>query len=476
LVLIMNNLALQTTGDLDELERALAVLPEGMGQSTPQGCAIRFARFAGAGLRYVAEDRAWAAFDGCRWDSARGEVIAEKLYEKWIGDELRLVALAPTKSSIESAARLASAKAKREVLALAQPKLAVSREAFDRDADDLLVTPTGTVDLRTGALTPNDPAQLLTQCTSVGYDPAAAWQCPNFMNLVSKLAGDEPTTMAWLWRAIGYTLTGRTHEDVFFYLRGPGSNGKSTLVKTLAELLGDYAHKLPIAVITVGSEHHATELAALRGRRLVMSSEVERGQRLRESLVKDLTGGDTMAAREIHQQARAAAVWAPKLKLWLTGNHDLRIAGTDEGIWRRVRKVMSSHTFPRTGVRDALACNEGAAILASAVTAAGQWYQHGLGADPASVRAATADYRKEQDHLGQFFDDCLAFSPGAFIPAAALTSAYRAWCVEHGYDHPAGPKELAERLRSRGCEPKQQGGPARTRGWSGVTIAPSGLS
>lgn len=460
--------------ELVALEGALAALPGSAGLNTPQGNAIRFARYAGPGLLWVAEDRIWIAFDGTRWDATRGEIIAELLWQRWIAEELRACAAAPVKETIENAAWLTTAKAKREVLQLAQPKLAVSREAFDRNAEDLLVTPSGTVDLRTGVLSLNDPARLLTQCTAVPYEPDAAGQCPNFMNLVSKLAGDDEDTTRWLWRALGYTLTGRTHEDIFFYLRGAGSNGKSTLVKTIFTLLGDYACKLDIGVLTVGKDNHATELAALRGKRLVMSSEVERGQRLKESLVKDLTGGDPLAARELYQAARAAAVWSPQLKLWLYGNHDLRIGGTDEGIWRRVRKIASFHTFPRSAVRDSLATSEGVAILATAVRAATDWYAGGLGADPATVRDATAAYRAEQDHVGQFFDDCLVFGPEHFITAAAFAATYRSWCLEHGFDHPTSPKELGERLRVRGCV-SERSGKTRVRGWKGVGLHMSDL-
>jgi putative DNA primase/helicase len=223
---------------------------------------------------------------------------------------------------------------------------------------------------------------------------------------VRALASEDPETEAWLWRAIGYTLTGRVHEDSVFYLRGSGSNGKSTLLKALAGVLGGYAHKIDIRYLTAGADQgHATEYAALRGRRLVFASEVEKGQRLAISRLKDLTGGDVQAHRGMHQDADRAAVFAPECKVWLAGNHDLAVHGNDHGTWRRLRKIESDKTFGHTAVRDSLLENEGDGILAEAVRAAVRWYGEGLGEPPKRVTEATDAYRRSQDLLGKFFAD-----------------------------------------------------------------------
>ncbi|MEI9954506.1 MAG: phage/plasmid primase, P4 family [Pseudomonadota bacterium] len=445
---------------------------------TAQGIALDFAHFVSGRVCCLSETREWIAFNGNCWDLATAQTRVEQCWDEYVSHRLGEAATltgADLKAAMIGIPALLTAKTRNEVLQLAKPKLAISREVFDRNAEHLLVTPTGTVNLRTGELTPNDPTQHLTQCTAVAYD-AEAPDPECFDGLIAKLAGDDAETADWLWRAIGYTLTGDVREDAVFYLRGPGGNGKSTLVKTLFAILGSYAAKLNIRVLTAGAEHHDTELANVRGARFVVSSEIEKGMRLRESVLKDLSGGEVQTPRDMHQAARDAARWVPTCKVWLYGNHDLVVKDTSDSIWRRLNKIESSHKFPKSGLRDSLAEKEGAGILKWAVHAAIEWYAsaEGLGAQPARVKAATDAYRNEQDTLGQYFAECLVFEPGSLTAYGALTRDYTAWCNEHGYDYKVSPKELESRLTLAGCHrgrAKKSAGSSGAQGWRGVRLA-----
>jgi putative DNA primase/helicase len=441
-----------------------------------QGVALDFAEKNERRLRFVSEERAWIAWTGTHWSRACAETLAERFYSDLIAGTLQRAAEATGDKQREALICRAQLMGRRgmrsSALALARPTLMVSRDAFDRNAADLLNTPGGIVDLRTGAISPCDPERLLTQCTAIAYDPDETWP-KRFDEIVNALADGDDETEMWLWRAIGYTLTGRVSEDAVFYLRGSGSNGKSTLLKALASVMGEYAHKIDIRYLTAGADQgHATEYAALRGKRLVFASEVEKGQRLAISRLKDLTGGDVQAHRGMHQDARDAAVFAPECKVWLAGNHDLAVHGTDHGTWRRLRKITSNKTFEHSGVRDSLVESEGSAILSAAVFAAGQWYEQGLGDTPAHVAAATAAYRNSQDLLGKFFKDCLRFEPSATLPKQDLTDAYANWLAEEGGDWRASPKELASRLADHGVsEGRVKKGLGRGRCWRGVRLA-----
>ena len=446
---------------------------------TEQGGSLEFARACKGSIAFIAEDRRWIAWDGVRWDSSCAHTIAEMRFDDLIRAYLHAASeatdLERRKTLLERTKMLSSAAARKNALALAQSKLAVSRRQFDRDALDLLVTPSGIVDLRTGELSANDPSRMLTQCTAVPYNPDAPWPA-RFGALVSALAGHDFETELWLWRAIGYSLTGHVQEDAFFYLRGSGSNGKSTLLKALHAILGDYAHKLDIRFLTAGNDgYHASEFAALRGKRLVITSEVERGQKLAISRLKDLTGGDVQKHRRMREDADAAPEFDVRAKLWAAGNYDLVVHGNDEGTWRRIHKIESAHRFERSGIRDSLVKEEGEGILKAAVGAAGEWYRCGLGDSP-RVRAATEEYRRQQDLLGQFFSDCLVFEPGAFIAKDELNAEYLRWRSEEGIDHGVGPKEMAGRLAERGCSQGRKRVTLRNvkstpRGWFGVRRA-----
>jgi putative DNA primase/helicase len=422
---------------------------------TEQGVSLDFAEKNVNRLRFVAEDRSWIAWTGTHWSEACAETLAERFYSELVAGTLQRAANATSdkqRDALIDRARFMGKRGMRSnALALAQPTLMISRAAFDRDADDLLNTPSGTVDLRTGSMTACDPERFLTRCTAVAYESNAPWP-QRFGQIVTALAGDDAETEMWLWRAIGYTLTGRVHEDSVFYLRGSGSNGKSTLLKALAGVLGDYGHKIDIRYLTAGADQgHATEYAALRGKRLVFASEVEKGQRLAISRLKDLTGGDVQAHRGMHQNAADAPVFAPECKVWLAGNHDLAVHGTDHGTWRRIRKIESDKSFGHSSVRDSLLASEGTAILAAAVQAAGMWYAESLGITPERVEASTAAYRKSQDLLGQFFRDCLVFEPGVSMTKTAFNAAYASWLEEEGGDLRVGPREMGQRLAEHGA-------------------------
>lgn len=442
---------------------------------TEQGFSIDFEHANRGRLAFVAEDRAWIAWNGTHWDSACAETLAESFFDELIRAILQdAIEAGPGKHrecQLERVKLASSARVRRNALALAQPKLMISRDAFDRNAEDFLNTPSGIVNLRTGELSACAPSRYLTQCTAIKYDPEAP-EPKRFLELVYYLAGEDKETYDWLLRALGYTITGRVHEDLAFFLRGPGGNGKSTLLKAVAAVLGAYAHPLDIKFLTAGGDAgHSTDFAAVRGKRLVVTSEVNKGQRLSTSRMKDLTGGDLAAFRDIRESAKHAPKFVPSLKLWLYGNYDLAVPGTDEGTWRRIVKISSEHRFPQSSVRESIVAGEGEGILRVLVEAAGRWYRDGLAKRPARIAEATDAYRRSQDLLGKFFADCLVFEEAAFISKKALNDAYQQWLEEEGGDMRVGPRELSQRLAERGvseCRTKT------ARGWKGVRAAKPG--
>lgn len=423
---------------------------------TPQGDALQFAAKYSGQIRYLDPDRRWIGYTGTHWSTQSGTTRAEQLWDSHVADLCQWAAQAGDSDDRDKRLKFAKSKAGRkardEALALSAPKLRVSREEFNQNADDLLCTPSGIVDLRTGELHPNDPSHMISQCTIVPYDPTAT--CPQFEHLTSKLCSDDPETIEWLWRFLGYCLTGQAHEDCMLHIKGPGGNGKSTFVNALYTILGSYSYKMPIKIVVATREDvHGTEYAALKDRRLVTTSEIERGQRMRESFIKDCTGGDSTEARDLYQRATDAQRFRPKMKLMTYGNYDLAIRGTDEGIWRRIKKLEALYRFPNSNIRDTLVTTEGAGILARAVRGARAWYEHGLGQDPKAIRSATESYRQDQDLLGQFLTNCCEFGDvTSIVPVRDLRLAYDRWCKESGSDHPVGPKEFSERLKNAGAE------------------------
>jgi putative DNA primase/helicase len=209
-----------------------------------------------------------------------------------------------------------------------------------------------------------------------------------------------------------------------------------------------------------------SDLARLRGARLVTAVEAEEGQRLAESLVKQITGGDRIAARFLYQEYFE---FLPRFKLFLATNHMPQIGGTDQAIWRRIRLVPFRVSIPEEEqdrrLRNRLR-SELPGILAWAVRGCLAWRQEGLGLPP-QVQRATAHYRGEMDPLAIFLKDCCVRAPSAEATVRALYETYVQWCADNG-ELPCSKRLLGSRLRERGL--KVHRGTGGVRSWRGLGL------
>ncbi|MEO8495520.1 MAG: phage/plasmid primase, P4 family [Planctomycetota bacterium] len=182
----------------------------------------------------------------------------------------------------------------------------------------------------------------ITKLSKVQYDPKA--DCPTWREFLDRIMAGNSELIAYLRRLVGYCLTGCTTEQVLPLLYGTGANGKSVFLNTVQALQGrDYAIKAAPDLLLAKKGAHPTELADLHGKRFVACIESDDGRRLAESLVKELTGGDSIRARRMRED-----FWefAPTHKIWLATNHKSTVRGTDHGIWHRVKLIPFTVTIP----------------------------------------------------------------------------------------------------------------------------------
>jgi putative DNA primase/helicase len=246
--------------------------------------------------------------------------------------------------------------------------------------------------------------------------------------------------MRWL----GYCLTGNTDEHKLAFFYGHGRNGKSTLLGVVMEILGDYARPAPSGFLmtskyAANSSAPSPEVAQLRGRRFVSVV-----------LVKQLTGGDRISARFLHQNLKD---FSPSHKLVLCGNDKPAVRGTDEGIWSRLLLVPFNITIPEKErdpelKRKLLA--EAPGILALLVRSCLEWQGEKVGLQPPeSVEKASAGYRAEQDVVSRFLEACCIVKGSAQATKDALYGAFKVWCESEGQSGP--PKRgFGEALLARG--------------------------
>ena len=310
--------------------------------------ARRLAQQYGDSIRFTPE-RGWVVWDDRRWatdDFNRATALA-KAVAVGVFDEIRAADSETQKTLFKWARASQSAQRVQAMLLLAQTEPGIPMRWTEFDADAwLLSCANGTLDLRTGALRAHNRKDYLSRGIEVAFDPKAT--CPLWMEFLSRVLPDEPVRL-YVQRAFGYSLTGLTDEQCLMFVYGIGANGKSVLLETLLLLCGNYAMAASIDTFTV-QKHRGipNDLARLAGARVVTVSETEEGQRLRESLIKDLTGGDTITARFLN---REFFDFTPRFKLWVRGNHKPVIRGTDDGIWRRIHLLPFNVAIPK-GERD----------------------------------------------------------------------------------------------------------------------------
>jgi putative DNA primase/helicase len=281
--------------------------------------------------------------------------------------------------------------------------------------------------------------------------------CPTWLGFLNRVCSGDPEMIRYLQQVAGYALTGETGEHCLFYLYGRGRNGKSVFLNMLQWLLGDYAITVPSNLLTLQArEQHPTGLADLHGRRFVSTIEVKDGSRFDESMVKSMTGGDSVRARHMYKDFFE---FSPEFKLFIAANHKLVIDGTDEGIWSRIRLIPFLETIPEEERDPRLAeklRDEAEGVLAWAVQGCLEWQKYGL-YEPEAVRRATAEYREESDSVGEFLASCCIFEPGASIGARDLFNTYSRWSYEAGRDQ-VGQKLFARSLAERGIEKRKRSG------------------
>ena len=424
---------------------------------TDLGNAHRFAQDHRADVRYCWPWGRWLVWNGrywCRDETGKVHRLAEAtvrgMYqEAALSSEERRAVLASWAVKSESHER----RIKMLASAQAIEGIPIQPEDMDRDVW-LLNVLNGTIDLRIGTLRPHAREDYITRCLDVDYDPKAV--CPVWERFVYEAFGGNAETIAFVQRAIGYSLTGRIIEHVLIVLYGLGSNGKTTLIDALHYLLGpSYAKHTPTDLLLARrGEHHPTELATLHGARLVTAAETGEGRRLAESLVKQLTGGDPVTARRMREDFWQ---YRPEFKLWLATNHKPQIRGTDHAIWRRIRLIPFDVTFhaPETGktpqqdpTLSARLRAELPGILAWAVRGCLAWHCQGL-KTPQAIRDATEGYRAEMDVFAAFVEDCCVFDKRAETGARELYRAYTRWCEGSG-EHAESQTSFGTRLRERG--------------------------
>jgi putative DNA primase/helicase len=429
-----------------------------------EALALSYAEQHDRQLRYVAAWGRWQLWNDIRWRSD-DTLHAFDMVRRICREAAQSCNKPKVSTSIASAKTVAAV----ERLARSDRRLAATTDQWDTDAE-LINTPKGIVDLRTGENYGHSPNAYMTKVTAVAPDHTMA--TPIWLRFLERTTGGDQALADFLQRVSGYALTGLTSEHAMFFIYGTGANGKSTFLNALIGCFGDYHRTSAIETFTASAtERHPTDLAALRGARLVTAVETEEGRRWAESKIKSLTGGDRIAARFMRQDFFE---FTPAFKLIIAGNHKPGLRSVDEAIRRRLHLIPFTVTVP-TAERDETLPDqlkaEWSGILAWAIRGCLEWQRIGL-SQPECVRAATAAYLEGEDALAAWIDDECQSDPNAWESSTTLFYSWKRYADRSG-EHHGSLKKFRQRLEDRsealGLRPGRNGD--GRRGFYGLRVA-----
>jgi putative DNA primase/helicase len=397
---------------------------------TELGNAERFANEHNALVRYVSPWKKWLYYDGKRWNPTASEKVRQLAHQT----SKQFYNLAAKEVEPRRAKELAdwgnvSCRSTSISAMLKEASALLAIDPSQLDADPWLFNCDNvTIDLRTQTPRPHRKEDFITKISHVTYDPKAT--APIFGKVLSTAL--PQTSIDFIQRFFGYCMTGSTKEQVVHIWVGCGANSKSTLHSPIQNALGDYAKTTrPETLMVKRGDTIPSDLAKLKGARLVTAAEAEDGHKLAESAIKQWTGGDKVQARVMYGD------WfefTPEFKILLCTNHKPIISGVDHAIWRRIRLIPFTVTIPDAEQDKDLPeklNRELSGVLNWILTGLKKWLADGLGY-PEEVREATANYQAEQSVINVFLEcNCITL-PDETVEADKLFKAFDNWRSNEG--------------------------------------------
>ena len=412
------------------------------GKPTEETLALEWVGNQQKDWRFDHEINRWFHWDGARWkiDGTRAALqsIREHIAEAAKGSPA-------TNGKPQTGLAKAAVARGTETFCTIDPRVAVEHDVWDPD-EFMLGTPAGVYDLRTGRNTGADRSAMVTRATAVS---PAMGKPVRWLQFMAEVTNGDDSLAHFLKLALGYCLTGSTREHALFFGYGGGKNGKSVLLNTVSRIMGDYSTTAAMDTFTASKgDKHPTDLARLDGARLVAASETEEGRAWAEARIKQLTGGDRIAARFMRQDFFE---FTPRFKLFIVGNFRPRLHNVDEATRRRFNIIPFLHVPANPDMDlEAKLTEEHPQILSWMIEGAKEWFENGL-PRPAAIVNATDRYFEDQDLLGQWIEERCDVRDRAIGKAGDL---YQSWCdfaAENG-EEKGTQKAFAEAISKRGFE------------------------
>lgn len=339
----------------------------------------------------------------------------------------------------------------------------------DIDARELLIgTPTGPFSIKKNKVIRPKAGTYITQSTSVSASADAG--CPRWKRFLRQVFEDDLETIQFIQRWCGYLLTGSVKEQALLLLHGPGGNGKSVLINTVATILGTYHREAaPETFVDSKTPKHETAMAHIAGARFVTSGETDQEGGWNEATMKRAVGGDWVTARFLYKNP---FTYRPTYKIWIGTNHLPRLKSVGYAMRRRLH-ILNLNFVPKRPDPDLekKLVDEHGAIFAWMIDGARMWLDRGLD-PPNSVVSATDDYFDEEDSLGSWLKLKTKKIEGVATPTGKLVESYNRFLRSKSRPE-VHPSVFGRMLSGRGYTAdltRPVGGGERTRCFVGIRL------
>lgn len=461
--------------DADEVRRICAGF-----SLTDQGNAHRLIERYGDTLRYSRTHRQWVVWSGKHWKTDRSDIV--NLYAMRCAELIGAEAQEPqgglkAKDYFDHSTNSQSRKRRENMIAdaIALPGVTVEDQDLWDSNPHLLITQSGTVDLRTGKQSEHRREDLCMRITPVAYSASA--QHPMLRRLLDAITGGDRDYERFIQMALGYSLLGHNELEAVFIVWGKGNTGKTTLMEACKRAIGaDYGATAQFAsFLRSSADRIRSDLARLSGPRFVHASESDEGQRLDSAVVKQLSGGATFTSRFLYGEDFE---FEPRFTLWLDSNNKPVFDGADSGMQRRLHILPMNRVVPEDErdpavKRDLLHTDAGRrAVLAWLIQGCVRFHQAGERLTPPEIVVKeTARTLEEMDPIGEWMAS-LEFGSRYWITAKDLRADLELYFEGRDIKPPSG-KRVAPRLRDLGCisDRAKVGQDKKTAAcWFGVTL------
>lgn len=313
----------------------------------------------------------------------------------------------------------------------ARPMIQIEQRVLDAD-EFLLNLPSGTCDLRTGAVREHNAQDYITKQTAV--DPSGdgmdVWE-----DALQTFFQGDTDLIRYVQEIVGLAAIGKVYIEALVIAYGEGRNGKSTFWNTIARVLGTYSGNMSADTLTVGCKRNVKpELAEAKGKRMIIAAELEEGMRLNTSNVKQLCSTDEIYAEKKY---KAPFSYVPTHTLVLYTNHLPRVGAIDQGTWRRLIVIpFNAKIEGKADIKnysDFLFKTAGGAVLSWIIEGA----KRVIASDykivqPKVVQDAIQKYKENNDWLAHFLDDCCEVGDDFEAKSGEFYNAYRSYCLQMG--------------------------------------------